>query len=395
MDKLSTIFTKAEEMKSELIEIRRHIHQNPELDMNTINTSKYVAELLKKMGYEPKFIGENGVTATVGKEGGKVFLLRADMDALPIQEESGLEYSSTVEKVSHCCGHDLHTAMLLGAAKLLKENEDSLKGMVKLLFQPGEENMKGAKNMLASGILENPKVDGACAVHVNASVKTGRVLVFNGPACASSDLFTIEIKGCGGHGSFPHKTIDPINVASHIHIALQELQSRELDPNTMGVLTIGCIKAGSTFNVIPNEAILMGTIRTYSNEIRNMLISRMKEITTHTAKAFRADVNVKMSENYTIPLVCDSKIGNMAMKAYANVLPKEDIQLMNKPFPGSEDFAFIADEVPSVFVVIGASIDKEVKYGQHHPKVIFNEDCLVIGATAYAQLASEWLENNN
>ena len=360
---------RAMELKEEIVANRRFLHQYPELDLDTKNTAAFVAEKLKEMGYEPAFIGDNGVTATVGKPGGKVFLLRADMDALPIQEESGLGFASMVPGKAHCCGHDLHTAMLLGAAKMLKERENELCGTVKLLFQPGEENMKGAKNMLEHGILENPHVDGALAIHVNAVVPTGKLLVFTGPACASSDLFTIRVKGRGGHGSTPNKTIDPLNVAAHILISLQELQARELRAGDTGVLTIGSIKGGDTFNVIPSEAQMRGTIRTYSSEVREMLISRMKDISDCVARAFRAEAEVEFDPNYAIPLVSDGEIAADARKYLTAAFPPEQIKDMRKSFPGSEDFAFIAEKVPSLFIVLGANVEPGTPYGQHHPKV--------------------------
>ena len=276
----NTFLERAMELKEELTANRRWLHQHPELDLETKETTAFVTEKLREMGCNPVPVSPNGVLVTLGPSTGKTFLLRADMDALPIQEESGLPFASSTDGKAHCCGHDLHTAMLLGAAKLLKERESELTGTVKLLFQPGEENMKGAKAMIRQGILESPHVDAAMAIHVNSVVPTGKLLVFTGPACASSDLFTIKIKGRGGHGSTPNKTIDPLNVAAHILISLQELQARELKAGETGVLTIGSIQGGDTFNVIPSEAVMKGTIRTYSSEVQELLIRRMKETCT-------------------------------------------------------------------------------------------------------------------
>lgn len=394
MESQNIFMKRADEIAEELVQYRRRFHQNPEIGMNTTSTAAFVAEKLTEMGYQPQILGGCGVTATVGKPGGKVLLLRADMDALPMQEESGLEFASQVPGAAHCCGHDLHTAMLLGAARLLKEEESSLEGIVKLMFQPAEENMQGARAMIEAGILENPTVDAAMAIHVNSIAVCGRLLVFAGPTCASSDLFSIKIKGHGGHGSRPEETVDPLNVAAHIHTALQELQARELRAGETGVLTIGCMKGGSTYNVIPNEAVLMGTIRTYNKEIREMLITRMQEIATGIAKVFRAEAAVEFSDNYTIPLVSDKDMAAFAIDALKKALPESQILPMHKSFPGSEDFAFIADKVPTLFIVLGATVKQGVEYGQHHPKVRFNEECLPVGAATYAYLASEWLKNN-
>jgi len=392
MESQNIFMKRADEIAEELVQYRRRFHQNPEIGMNTTSTAAFVAEKLAEMGYQPQILGGCGVTATVGKPGGKVLLLRADMDALPMQEESGLEFASQVPGAAHCCGHDLHTAMLLGAARLLKEEESSLEGIVKLMFQPAEENMQGARAMIEAGILENPTVDAAMAIHVNSIAVCGRLLVFAGPTCASSDLFSIKIKGHGGHGARPEETVDPLNVAAHIHTALQELQARELRAGETGVLTIGCMKGGSTYNVIPSEAVLMGTIRTYNKEIREMLITRMQEIATGIAKVFRAEAAVEFSDNYTIPLVSDKDMAAFAIDALKKALPENQILPMHKSFPGSEDFAFIADKVPTLFIVLGATVKQGVEYGQHHPKVRFNEECLPVGAATYAYLASEWLK---
>lgn len=394
MESENIFMKRADEIAEELVLYRRRFHQNPEIGMNTTATATFVAEKLREMGYDPQIIAGCGVTATVGKAGGKVLLLRADMDALPMQEDSGLEFASKVDGAAHCCGHDLHTAMLLGAARLLKEQESSLEGMVKLMFQPAEENMQGARAMIEAGILENPKVDAAMAIHVNSIAVCGRLLVFAGPTCASSDLFTIKIKGHGGHGARPEETVDPLNVAAHIHTALQELQAREIRAGETGVLTIGCMKGGSTYNVIPNEAVMMGTIRTYNKGIRETLITRMQEIATGIAHVFRAEATIEFSDNYTIPLVSDQKMATFAIDALRKALPEDQILPMHQSFPGSEDFAFIADKVPTLFVVLGATVKKGVEYGQHHPKVRFNEACLPVGAATYAYLAAEWLKKN-
>lgn len=384
----------AKELAEELTEIRRIIHKNPELGLETKKTADLVIEKLIDMGYEPERIGTNSVTAIVGRGEGKVILLRADMDALAMEEESGLPFASAIPGRAHCCGHDLHTAMLLGAAKLLKKHENELDGTVKLLFQAGEENMQGARDVIQAGIMEKPTVDAAMAIHVNSIVPSKRMIVFSGPTTASSDLFTIKIKGRGGHGSRPDECIDPLNVASHIHLALQELQARELRSGETGVLTIGCMKGGSTFNVIPDEAIMMGTIRTYSKEVREMLISRMKEIISGVSKAFRTETDVEFSDSYTIPLIADGEMAKQCLAALRGLYPNEQIIPMSKSFPGSEDFAFIADQVPTSFIILGANAVPGTKFGQHHPKVQFNEEVLPMGAAAYAQVAKEWLKNN-
>lgn len=385
---------RANEIADQLVAYRRHQHMHPELGMDMEGAVAYVSDALRAIGCEPKRVGRCGVVTTIGKPGGKVFLLRADMDALPIQEDSGLEFASQVPNKAHCCGHDLHTAMLLGAAQLLKEHESELDGMVKLMFQPGEETMEGARDMLEAGVLENPHVDAAMEIHVNSVTKSGRLFVFRGAVCASSDLFTIRVQGKGGHGSRPELTIDPINVACHIHLALQELQAREVMAGEVGVLTIGSIHGGKTNNVIPESVEMKGTIRTYNKEVRAYLVKRLAEISEATAAAFRATAVVEMSNSYTIPLVADEKVAASAASSLWEILPKEQVVPINRRFPGSEDFAFITDKVPSVFVALGAAVCEKPEYGQHHPKVRFDESCLPIGAAAYAQVATKWLAEN-
>lgn len=382
---------RASEIADKLVAYRRHQHAHPELGMDMEGAAAYVSEKLREMGYEPERVGKCGVVATVGKPGGKVFLLRADMDALPIQEDSGLEFASQVPGRAHCCGHDLHTAMLLGAAQLLKEREDELDGMVKLMFQPGEETMEGARDMLEAGVLEDPHVDAAMAIHVNSTVPTGRMLVFHGPVCASSDLFTIRVRGKGGHGSRPDETIDPINAACHIHLALQELQARELKAGETGVLTIGSIHGGLANNVIPDSVEMLGTIRTYNNDVRQTLIRRLREISEKVADAFRAKAEVVMDRASTIPLVADERTASQVRDSLRAMLPPQQVIYLSKNFPASEDFAYVTDKVPSAFVILGAAIKDKPAFGQHHPKVRFDERCLPIGAAAYAQAASQWL----
>ena len=381
---------RASEIADMLVEYRRHQHMHPELGMEMEGAVSYVSNALRAIGCTPERVGRCGITTTIGKPGGKVFLLRADMDALPIQEESGLEFASQVSGKAHCCGHDLHTAMLLGAAQLLKERESELEGMVKLMFQPGEETMEGARDMLEAGILENPHVDAAMAIHVNSIVPTGQMLVFHGPVCASSDLFTIRVHGKGGHGSRPDETIDPINAACHVHLALQELQARELKAGETGVLTIGSIHGGLAHNVIPNSVEMLGTIRTYNNDTRLMLVQRLKEISEKVSDAFRATAEVIMDNAFTIPLVADEKVSSQIRDSLQCLFPTARITYLSKNFPASEDFAFIANKIPSAFVILGAAIDKP-EFGQHHPKVRFDERCLPIGAAAYAQAATYWL----
>lgn len=390
---MDNYFERARELAPELVKTRRTIHQNPEIGMDVPKTSKYVFDQLVQLGYEPRYIGGTGVTATVGRPG-KTILLRGDMDALPINEESGLPFASQNPGAAHCCGHDLHTAMLLGAAKLLKENEAQLKGTVKFMFQPGEEVLMGARAMLDDGILENPQVDAAMGIHVNSMVPCGALIVFHGPTSASSDSFTITVHGKGCHGSRPYEGIDPIAIICHIHTALQQLQARELEAGEIGVVTVGSLHAGTVNNAIPSEAVMKGTIRTFNGEVRDMLRKRIPEICENIAKAFRGTAEVEFASRYAIPMVCDETVASQVRDSLTQIFPPQQVRYLAKKFPGAEDFSFVANKVPTSFVVLGASIGPDAIYGQHHAKVQFNEKCLPVGAAAYAQAAAQWLENN-
>jgi len=385
---------RAKELMPELVEHRRNIHQHPELGLNCENTATYVTQKLKEMGYDPQPCGKSGVVATVGKPGGKVFLLRADMDALPLQEESGLEFASVNPGAAHCCGHDVHTAMLLGAARLLKENEEELCGIVKLMFQPGEETLEGAREMIAHGVLENPRVDAAMAIHINALLPTGRLFVPYGPMTASSDKFSILVKGHGGHGARPHESIDPINAACHIHTALQVIHARELVAGETAVMTIGSIHGGNANNIIPETVEMKGTIRTYSNEVRKTIKDRIEEISASVAHAFRAEAQVTFDPGYSVPMICDESLAKMAAKSINELVGEGTAVNMSKKQTASEDFAFVTDQVPGSFMILGAAIQPKVEYGQHHPKVRYDESCMPIGAAAEAYVATQWLKQN-
>lgn len=380
---------RAIELAPELVQHRRTIHQNAEVGLDLPDTVRYVWDRLVEMGYEPQKVG-GGICATVGKPG-KVFLLRADMDALPMEEESGLPFASQRPGAAHCCGHDLHTAMLLGAAKLLKEHESELQGTVKLMFQPGEECMTGARAMLAAGLLENPHVDAGMAIHVNSMVPAGALLVTHGPMAASSDIFTVRVTGKGCHGGRPCDGVDPISIICHIHTALQEIQARELWPGDIGVLTIGSMHAGSASNVIPNEAEMTGTIRTFDTKVQETICRRLVEISQGIATTFRGSATVEFAPGKAIPMICDDGVAKDVNEALLQLFPEKQVRLFSKNFPGSEDFSYITNEIPATFVALGASIGPDAKYGQHHPKVQFNEKCLPIGAAAYAQAATVWL----
>lgn len=387
-------YERALELKDETIANRRHIHKNAETGLDLPKTKAYVMEKLTEYGLEPKDCGY-GVTATLGK-GGKVLLLRADMDALTMPEESGEEFACPTGKEAHTCGHDFHAAMLLTAAKMLKEKEDTLEGTIKFMFQPAEETFEGSKNMIENGILENPPVDAALAYHVSPGKMPIGLFMYNDKDTMmySVDGFKITIHGKGSHGAYPHVGIDPINIGVHIHLALQELIARESDPTHSCVLTIGQFAGGTAANIIPETAVLQGTIRTNKPEARELLVRRMKEVAEKTAAVYNGTVDIEMISEVP-PLICNPKLTDEVV-GYMQELGIPGLT----PYPGisasaSEDFAVIAEKVPSTFMYLSAGyLDERGQYPAHHPKAQFNEDVCPIGAACLAHCASQWLKNN-
>ena len=387
-------YERALELKDETIANRRHIHKNAETGLDLPKTKAYVMEKLTEYGLEPKDCGY-GVTATLGK-GGKVLLLRADMDALPMPEESGEEFACPTGKEAHACGHDFHAAMLLTAAKMLKEKEDTQEGTIKFMVQPAEETFEGSNNMLEKGILENPPVDAALAYHVSPGKMPIGLFMYNDKDTMmySVDGFKITIHGKGSHGAYPHVGVDPINIGVHIHLALQELIARESDPTHSCVLTIGQFAGGTAANIIPETAVLQGTIRTNKPEARELLVRRMKEVAEKTAAVYNGTVDIEMISEVP-PLICNPKLTDEVV-GYMQELGIPGLT----PYPGisasaSEDFAVIAEKVPSTFMYLSAGyLDERGQYPAHHPKAQFNEDVCPIGAACLAHCASQWLKNN-
>lgn len=391
-----------------LVEARRFLHQHPGTCFDIEDTLNYVKKQLTDMGYEPQDCGKAGIVALAGgKKEGNVFLLRADMDALPMKEEADVAFASANGKM-HACGHDMHTAMLLGAAKLLKQYEDEIQGTIKLMFQPSEETFEGSYDMIQAGVLENPKVDAALMIHVMAGLPmpAGTVITCDGGISApAADYFDIDIQGKGCHGSMPNAGADPITTAAHIITALQEITARELSLSDNVVLTIGQIQAGNASNVIPDSAHMGGTIRTYDENTRAFLKERMCAITENIAAAFRCSAKVtfgsgcKTLKNDTqlakcIPDYVKELLGaNLAFTA-AQLAAMSGSNQSGKS-TGSEDFAYISHEVPSIMLALAAGHpDDGYCYPQHHPKVKFDESVLGSGSAVYAYTAMRWLQDH-
>ena len=384
-------YKRALELREETVRHRRWMHSNAEVGLDMPKAQAYVMEQLKKYGLEPRACG-HGVTAELGQKTGKTLLLRADMDALPMPEESGESFACPTGTEAHTCGHDFHAAMLLTAAKMLKENESMLSGRVRFMFQTAEETFEGAKDMLANGILEG--VDAAMACHVGTGKMPIGLFMYNsgGTMMYSVDGFRITVHGRGAHGAYPHSSIDPINIGVHIYLALESLIAREADPSKANVLTIGNFSAGSAPNTIPDTAVLQGTLRSNDSASREKLVRRLKEVVRKTAEVFGGIAEIEMISEVP-PLICDSTMMD-EMVGYIKELPIPGLTLVpNVSASASEDFAIIAEKVPSVYMYLSAGYtDERGGVSAHNPKVRFNEDVCPVGSASMAHCAIRWLE---
>lgn len=403
-----TLWQEAGQIYDIILEERRHLHQHPEVGFDLNDTFSFVKKELTDMGYQPVKCGKSGIVALVGgKKPGRVFLLRADMDALPMEEKTDVAFASRNGRM-HACGHDMHTAMLLGAARLLKAHEEEIEGTIKLMFQPAEEIFEGSEDMIEAGLLENPKVDAALMIHVMAGMPfpAGTVIVSSpGVSAPAADYFEIKVQGKGCHGSMPNMGIDPLNVAAHILIALQEIHARELAMDDRAVLTIGTMNAGTAANVIPDMAVMGGSIRTFSEETRTLIKKRMTEIAKGVADTFRAEATVEFGSGCPT-LVNDSELSVCAEKYVKELLENDKVFSVaelsaksgGKSFKtaGSEDFAYVSQKVPSIMLALAAGQPENgYLYSQHHPMVKFDESILADGSAVYAYTALRWLEEHN
>lgn len=370
---------------------RRTLHQIPELGIELPETVAFIVKTLTEMGIACEVYEDcSCVTATIGK-GGKCILLRADMDALPVPEESGLPFAST-NGCSHACGHDFHAASLLGAAKILKDHEEELPGTVKLIFQSGEEVFKGAHEAIRHGVLENPKVDVAFATHVFAAMPLNTIFYGKHPMAAVYG-FRIRLQGKGTHGSSPETGVDPLIAGANILLALQEIIAREIPAAEEAVLTIGHFEGGKVSNVIPDSAVLEGTLRAFKPEVKAYIIPRITEIAESIGKAYRTGVTVEVLSDVP-PVVSDEGMTAM-MENAVRELGNGMTLVPNLHAMGSEDFAFYSEQVPSVMIGLGAGVeDKSLWVGQHNPHIVFHEDILENEVAMYVKMALDYLSAN-
>lgn len=402
------LWEEAAKLQETLVTDRRYLHAHAETGFDLKDTLAFVKKELQEMGYELVECGKAGLVALAGgKKPGKVFLIRGDMDALPIQEQADVDFACPNGRM-HACGHDMHTTMMLGAARLLKQHEDEIQGTVKLMFQPSEETFEGSKDMIASGLLENPKVDAALMIHVMAGMpfEAGTVVVSSpGVSAPAADYFEITVRGKGCHGSMPNTGVDPLNAAAHILIALQEIHARELAMGDQAVLTIGTMNAGTAANVIPDSVVMGGSLRTFDEDTRSFMKERLIQISEGIAKAFRAEAEVIFGSGCPT-LVNDKELAVCAEKYVKELMGKgrafsaEELNAMSNgekssKTAGSEDFAYVSQEVPSIMLALAAGQpQKGYCYPQHHPMVKFDEDVLAGGSAVYAYTAMRWLEEH-
>lgn len=377
-------------LSDEIIAWRRDFHEHPELSFEEKRTSKLVAEFLKGCGMEVKEnVNGHGVIADlIGAQNGPTIALRADMDALPIQEETGLPYASTVPGVMHACGHDGHTAILMGAAKLLFAQKDKIKGNVRFIFQPAEEvNPGGASGMIREGVLNG--VDAVFGLHLWSELPVGTFRTCYGPMMAATDRFQIIIEGKGGHGGMPHKTIDSIVIASQLVMSTQQIISRNIDPLESAVITFGELKSGTAFNVIANKAVLEGTVRSFSPEVRETLQKKLEDLTEGLEKIYGASITIDYQCGYPAVINHEREV-DIILDVAQGVFGSENIGIM-KPNMVGEDFSYYLKEIPGAFCFVGAGDPSKPVYPHHHPRFHIDEHVLPLAAEWFYQLVMKYL----
>ena len=378
--------------------MRRDFHSHPELGFREFRTGGIVASELEALGIEvTKGVGKTGVVGLLeGAKPGPTLMLRFDMDALPIVEQTGAEYASQNEGVMHACGHDGHTAIGLTVARILNAHRDELAGTVKFCFQPSEEgnngeDVGGAEMMLRDGVLDGPRVDMALALHLWNLEPLGWLSVGAGPMMAGADIFTIKLTGKGGHGAIPHTAVDPVVASAQIITALQTIVSRNIAPLDTAVVSVTTVHSGTAFNVIPQEATLEGTIRTFDNGVRQRVAERFEQIVRGTAEALgcQAELSIK---RMTPPLVNDQSISERVQQTSRRILPDARLHTSSYLTMGAEDAAFFLEQVNGCFFFVGsANPERNLDYGHHHPRFDFDEEALVHGSALMAAAAMDVL----
>ncbi|HLQ06455.1 MAG TPA: carboxypeptidase CpsA [Nitrososphaerales archaeon] len=383
----------ATRIEPEIIKTRRTVHQHPELAYHEVATAKLVAERLESLGIDVKTkVGGTGVLGTLkGSKKGRVVALRADMDGLPVQEMSDVDFRSKNNGVMHACGHDTHVAMLLGAARILAEHRGELYGTVKFLFQPAEEHggRGGAMPMIQDGVMNDPKVDYVFGLHIDSGRKSGEIGFREGAIAAAPDTFKVKIIGRGGHGSAPHETVDPIYVAAHVILALQGVSSRMINPVRPFVISVGAFHSGTKENIIPDEAVLDGTIRTLDEETRRVAKKKVEEVVKGVCRSFGAAAEIAFEKEAYPVTVNDPKATEQAMRVLKRIRGVK-VKRMDALL-GGEDFSRFLQKAPGTFYFLGT--DNPAKgciHPNHSSKFKVDEDVLKFGTASLAMLAFEF-----
>jgi amidohydrolase len=382
----------AESLRDELIARRRDLHMHPELGFEEFRTAGIVAEELTRLGLEVQTgVGKTGVVGILdGAKDGPTVLVRADMDALPIQEENDCEYVSTVPGKMHACGHDGHTTIALGVAKLLTQRRDQIAGRVKFVFQPAEEVVGGAKAMIADGVLENPRPDISVGLHLWNGMPIGQIGVADGPVMAGSSTFTLTITGRGGHAASPQTTADPVVCAAHLITAFQTILSRNMNPLDSAVISVTQLQAGTAFNIIPQTVQMNGTIRTFKLDVRDLVEKRMQEISQSLCAAMNCTAELNIN-HHVLPVANDPQV-SQRLRAVFRRYVGDDGLVMDERTMGSEDVGLLMDTIPGMYFFVGAEVpDQDVYYGHHHPRFNFDENALPLSVALLASAVAEYV----
>jgi amidohydrolase len=399
------IASASREILPDVVALRRRLHRRPEIGLDLPETQRLVVEELERLGLAPRLgLSLSSVTAAIdGGAPGPTVLLRADMDALPLQEDTGLEFASEIDGAMHACGHDAHVAMLLGAARLIVERRADLAGRVLLMFQPGEEGRHGARLMLEEGLLDLPidagfgPVTRAFAIHISARFRTGTINLRPGPQFAGSGTVQITVRGAGGHASSPHLAVDPIPIAAEIVLALQSMVTRRLDPNYPVVLTIAKMSAGTTTNIIPETATLAGTMRSTSEEARERARDLIRQTAEGIASAHGATAEVEVTPGYPVT-INDDAVAEAVLATAVELFGEERVARMPFPVMGSEDFSYVLQQVPGVEAYLGATPegkDPREAAQNHSNRVVFDEPAMASGVALYTAMAERLVRESS
>ena len=381
-----------EEMKDWLIEIRRTIHMHPELGFEEVETSKLTCQWLEKFGLQvQKGVATTGVIGLLqGKKPGKTVAIRADMDALPMEEARPVPYASKVKGKMHACGHDAHVAMLLGVARFFSSIPDRVKGNIKWIFQPAEEGGGGGRVMVEQGVLENPKVDAIFGTHVFPLLPAGKVGYYEREGLAATDRFTVKIVGKGGHGAFPHLCKDPVLAAGHFITQIHSVVSRNINPIESGVITIGKVSGGTAFNIIPDEVELLGTVRSLTPEVQEELKKRIEEVARGVAQSFGMDYRYDFEYGYPM-LINDPEMSKLVARACSKGIGRENVVVV-KPAMGGEDFSYYLQKVPGAFFRLGNRNEAKGTIHPYHSSLFdVDEDILPLGVEMFVRIIDEYL----